>query len=45
MTARIIVTIIFLGLCATLGQVNGCSGSRPYGYLGIDARNYIIGAH
>jgi hypothetical protein len=41
MIARTVVTVIFVLALFTLGRVNGCSGSRPYGLVGVRAYEAI----
>lgn len=41
MTARILVTVAFVALNFALGQVAGCSGSRPYGTPGVRLHAYL----
>lgn len=41
MIARALVTVVFLGSIFTLGRVNGCNGSRPYGLVGVRAYEAI----
>ena len=35
---RVYSTCFLLCLLWTLGRINGCSASRPYGILGVQAR-------
>lgn len=44
MTARVIVTVVFLAAVYTLGRMAGCSGSRPYGYAGDHLAAAVGGA-
>jgi hypothetical protein len=39
--ARILVTLAFVALTFALGQVAGCSGSRPYGTPGVRLHAYL----
>ena len=41
MIARALVTVVFLVTVFTLGRVNGCNGSRPYGLVGVRAYEAI----
>jgi hypothetical protein len=41
MNTRILVPLAFVALTFALGQVAGCSGSRPYGTPGVRLHAYL----